>query len=108
MTRYTKQTPFTYTERKIVDDLERCVCNVLNVDQEQIKNKNLKTNVTLARGFIFYILHKDYGFSISLISKLYKRSIRNVFWHNDKISHFLKQSIYKEIHNRIKVGINKK
>lgn len=101
MTRYTKQTPFTYTERKIVDDLERCVCNVLNVEPEQVKNKNIKTNVTLARGFIFYILHKKYGFSVGLISKLYKRSIRNVYWHNDKIEHFLKQNSYKEIYYSI-------
>jgi hypothetical protein len=105
MTRYTKQTPFTYTERKIVDDLERCVCSIMSVESEQVKSKNLKTNVTLARGFIFYILHKRYGFSVSLISKLYKRSIRNVFWHNDKIEHFLKQNSYKEIYNNIMLGL---
>lgn len=105
MTRYTKQTPFTYTERKIVDDLERCVCSILSVESEQVKSKNLKTNVTLARGFIFYILHKRYGFSVSLISKLYKRSLRNVFWHNDKIEHFLKQNSYKEIYNNIMLGL---
>jgi chromosomal replication initiation ATPase DnaA len=105
MTRYTKQTPFTYTERKIVDDLERCVCSIMSVESEQVKSKNLKTNVTLARGFIFYILHKRYGFSISLISKLYNRSIRNVFWHNDKIEHFLKQNSYKEIYNNIIISL---
>jgi chromosomal replication initiation ATPase DnaA len=105
MTKYTANTTFTYAERKIIDDLEKSVCKVLNTEPTQIKNKNLKTNVTLARGFIFYILHKRYGFSVSLISKLYKRSIRNVFWHNDKIEHFLKQNSYKEIYNNIMLGL---
>jgi hypothetical protein len=101
MIRFTNQTPFTCTERRIVDDLERCVCDVLNVEQVQIKNKNYKSDATLARGYVFYILHKNYGFSVSLISKLYKRCKRNIYWHNDKIEHFLKQKHYKEIYNNI-------
>jgi chromosomal replication initiation ATPase DnaA len=107
MTRYTAKTPFTNSERQLIDKIESCVCSHLNVETTNIKKKNLTTNVTLARGLIFYILHKEFSFSISLIANLYNRSVRNVFWHNDKITHYLKQTTYKALYLSIIKDIQK-
>ena len=88
-------------EFKIIDNVEKDVCAFFGVNRQAIVNKDRTSQVSMARGYIFYILHKEYGLSISKIANTYFRTPRAVFWHIGKIKYFLKQRMYKEIYNNI-------
>ena len=88
-------------EFKIIDNVEKDVCAFFGVNRQAIVNKDRTSQVSMARGYIFYILHKEYGLSISKIANTYLRTNRAVFWHIGKIKYFLKQRMYKEIYNNI-------
>ena len=88
-------------EFKIIDNVEKDVCAFFGVNRQAIVNKDRTSQVSMARGYIFYILHNDYKFSMSKIANTYFRTPRAVFWHINKIKHFLKQKMYKEIYNII-------
>lgn len=108
MIRLTVKKPQSVEDLNIVSLVEQSVCSVLDVDIRLIGSKNMKSNVTLARGFIAYILHIDYGFSIGVIAMLYNRSRRNIFWHNDKIKHYIRQKTYKVLYDEMKSKIQQK
>lgn len=91
----------TSDEFKIIEKVEKDVCRYFCVDKQNVINKNRTSQVSMARGYIFYILHKEYKLSISKIANTYFRTPRAVFWHVNKIKHFLKQKMYKEIYNNI-------
>ncbi len=91
----------TNEEKKLIDDIERKVCAYFCVNTQTIVNNNRTSQVSMARGYIFYILHKDFGLSINKIANTYFRTSRAVFWHINKIKHLLKQRMYKEIYNNI-------
>ena len=88
-------------EIKIIERIEKSVCDFFGVSVQSIVNMDRTSNVSMARGFIFYILHNDYKISISKIANTYFRTNRAVFWHIGKIRHLLKQRIHKEIYNSI-------
>lgn len=91
----------TIEEFKIIEKVEKDVCRYFGVDKQAIVNKDRTSQVSMARGYIFYILHKEYGLSIAKIANTYLRTSRAVFWHIGKIKYFLKQRMYKEIYNNI-------
>ena len=91
----------TEEEIKIIERIEKNVCDFFGVSVQSIVNMDRTSNVSMARGFIFYILHHDYKISISKIANTYFRTNRAVFWHIGKIRHLLKQRIHKEIYNSI-------
>lgn len=91
----------TTDELKTIEYVEKRVCSFLSVDRHLIATTNKTAQVSMARGYIFYILHNDYKLSISKIANTYFRTPRAVFWHINKIKHFLKQKMYKEIYNSI-------
>lgn len=91
----------TIEEKKIIENIEREVCKYFCVSINSIANNDRTSQVSMARGYIFYILHKDYGLSISKIANTYFRTPRAVFWHINKIKYFLKQRMYKEIYHSI-------
>jgi chromosomal replication initiation ATPase DnaA len=91
----------TIEEKKQIDEIEKEVCKYFNVDKQSIVNNDRTSQVSMARGFIFYILHKDCGLSISKIANTYFRTSRAVFWHVNKVTFLLKQRMYKEIYSNI-------
>lgn len=91
----------TIEEFQIIERVEKDVCNFFGVHKQAIASKERTSQVSMARGYVFYILHKDYGISISKIANTYFRTSRAVFWHIGKIKYFLKQRMYKEIYNNI-------
>lgn len=91
----------TDEEFKTIERVEKDVCRCFGVDRQSIVNQDRTSQVSMARGYIFYILHKDYGISISKIANTYFRTPRAVFWHIGKIKYFLRQRMYKEIYNSI-------
>lgn len=91
----------TDEEYKIIERTEKKVCEHFGVHRQSIVNKDGTSIVSMARGYIFYILHKEYGISIAKIANTYFRTSRAVFWHIGKIKCLIKQRIYKEIYNSI-------
>lgn len=91
----------TEDELKTIEHVEKKVCSFFSVDRHLIARTDKTSQVSMARGYIFYILHNDYKFSISKIANTYFRTPRAVFWHINKIKHFLKQKMYKEIYSSI-------
>lgn len=91
----------TEEEKKVIERIEKDVCSFFSVNLQSIINQDRTSQVSMARGYIFYILHKDYGLSISKIANTYFRTPRAVFWHINKIKYFLKQRMYKEIYHSI-------
>ena len=91
----------TIEEKNLIDNVEKKVCKYFNVDKQAIVNNDRTSQVSMARGFIFYILHKDYELSINKIANTYFRTSRAVFWHVNKVNFLLKQRMYKEIYSNI-------
>lgn len=97
----------TFEELKIIGNVEKNVCNFFGVSEQAIVNNDRTSQVTMARGYIFYTLHKDFGLSIAKIANTYHRTPRAVFWHVNKIKFLLKQRMYKEIYSNICESRNK-
>lgn len=91
----------TLDELKTIGIVEKKVCQFFGVKEQAIVNNDRTTQVTMARGYIFYLLHVDFEFSIAKIANTYHRTPRAVFWHVGKIKYFLKQRMYKDIYNKI-------
>ena len=91
----------TQSEKDLIDTIEKKVCDYFSIPCQNIVNRDMTAQVSLARGYIFYILHVNYGLSIGKITNVYLRKKRVVFWHINKIKHLLKQRMYKEIYNNI-------
>lgn len=91
----------TKEEKVIIEKVESIVCGFFDVKPQMVINTNRTSQVSLARGYIFYILHKNYNISISKIANTYFRTTRAVFWHIEKITYFLNQRMYKEIYDNI-------
>lgn len=88
-------------EKKIIDEIEKKVCRYFDVRCQAIVNRDMTSQVSLARGYIFYILHVDHKISINKIANTYFRKKRVVFWNINKIKHLLKIRMYKEMYNNI-------
>jgi chromosomal replication initiation ATPase DnaA len=91
----------TQSEKDLIDTIEKKVCDYFSIPCQKIVNRDMTAQVSLARGYIFYILHVNHGISIGKITNVYLRKKRVVFWHINKIKHLIKQRMYKEIYNNI-------
>lgn len=91
----------TEKEVTIIYKVERVVCKHFGVKEYEIVSKIRKSQVAMARGYIFFILHTNYNISSGKLSSYYDRTSRAIFWHINKISFLLRQRIYKEIFNQI-------
>lgn len=99
-------TNLTLEEQKLLDRVESIICDYFNVDTNSIVNNDRRSNVTLARGMIIYMLHTKYGFSANKLANIYFRTRRAIFWHISKIGYIIKKQktyikIYEEICNRV-------
>ena len=91
----------TSEEKELIHKVEKEVCAYFLVNPQDIVNNNKTSNVSLARGYIFYILHVDNKISINKIANFYMRQKRVVFWNVSKIKFLIKQRIYKDIYEKI-------
>lgn len=83
----------------ISERIEEAVCGYLNISTQSLVNQDRKANITLGRGIVMYILHKQYGFSANELAKLYFRTRRAVFWHINKIDYLIKkQKMYMKMY----------
>lgn len=90
----------TEENRQIMDLVESIVCKYFNVNEKEVVGRNHKRDASLARGFIWYILHYNYGFSINKLANGYYRNIRSITSLIAKIKHAIKKQIsYKQMYN---------
>ena len=66
-----------FTRKKLlVEQVADVVCTQYGVDINRIFSRDRHKPVSDARNIILYILHKDYGLSISFLSKEFERTDR--------------------------------
>jgi chromosomal replication initiation ATPase DnaA len=92
---------FTEDELAKIDLVEKVLCKEFNISENDFASKNSTANVSLARGFLFYFLHKEYNLSAGKLSKYYFRGARAIFWNVSKIGFLIKQRAYKEIYEKV-------
>ena len=84
----------------IVEKVADVVCSKYGVDINTVFAKDKHKRASEARNIIVYILHKDYGLSISFIAKEFERSerwIKQIY--STKKQHILMYSDCVEEHN---------
>lgn len=91
--------------KKVEDLAKRC----FNVTSKSIRDRDSHKDVSDARSMIWYILHYEYGYSISKIAKEYKRTTRNIQYmiartklrvHRERYMRSMQLEILREIHNQ--------
>lgn len=65
-------------DRVIAGNVEQIVCKHLDLSTSELVKSNYSNNASMARGYIFYLLHYDCGMSINKIGLLYERTGRGV------------------------------
>lgn len=85
----------------IMDKAEKEVCNEFNVNSYSLIDYDTSNNTSIARMFLFYILHHEYNFSYNKIASNYNRTIRSVFRNCTKNKVLLRLQGYKTIYENI-------
>jgi chromosomal replication initiation ATPase DnaA len=86
----------------MVQKIEEKVCNYFGIDKRLVVGKNHIINASLARGYLWYILHYDYGMSVNVIAKHYQRNSRSVHKLIAKVKYLVTtQRLYKEHYNAL-------
>lgn len=62
----------------MIENLEKCICTFFSIDKDLLIGKNHLKQPSLARGYLWYILHYDYKLSDRYIAIAYKRNTRTV------------------------------
>ena len=65
-------------EIKIFSAVEEKVCEYFGVSVEMVIKKDTTNEVSMVRNMLYYILHHEFGMSVSKIAKRYKRMERGV------------------------------
>lgn len=89
-------------KRLLIDRIERIVCQYFDVCPEDILDKGHKTGQSLAKGFLWYILHKDYKISSNALARIYFRTQRSLLMHIAKTNSCIQankryKTYYKEL-----------
>lgn len=91
----------TKDDRMIMDKVEKEICNEFNVNSYALVDLDTTNNTSIARMFLFYILHHEYNFSYNKIASNYNRTIRSVFRNCAKNEVLLRQRCYSTIYEDI-------
>ena len=89
----------TEEDRRLIGKVEKSVCGFLGVREQALSNNDMTIDVSLARGFVMYILHVKYGMSIQKLSLTYFRTKQGIYWQINKIKAFLKLKRYKDMYS---------
>lgn len=68
----------TFEESNIFDKVEKIVCRYFGVELGNIVSKNTTNKVSMARNYMYYLLHCHFCISIRKISESYFRTERGV------------------------------
>lgn len=88
-----------------IEIVEAQVCTFFNIPADALYSVNTSKNESLARAYLFYILHIDLGISIKCIYERYNRQERGVYYAISKIRYSIEhfkscKKEYDEITNR--------
>lgn len=91
-----------YRIQNEVDSVERVVCEQLGVDTKEIVNRRTTSDISLARSFIFYILHVNMKYKVRTICDIYGRKQNGVFKRIAKMRFLIKNyKMYKKMYQDI-------
>lgn len=91
----------------MIKKVNKAVSEYFNIDENSLYNHDRHSNVTNARSFAIYILHKKYNVSVSTLMNEYGFKARSIFLNCARIEDYLKyykdyKIIYESICNMIK------
>lgn len=74
------------------------ICAYFSLEKNNVIEKTNKQTISIARNYIYYILHYEYGYSISQIAKRFNRCKREINYRISEIKYRINyfQSIKKE------------
>ena len=97
--------PFT-NKIDIIAKIHLCCCEYFNVPSQKVLSRDRHDDCCNARAYAWYILHHDYGMSITTLSKHYGRKRRNVFHVLSKITYLIdNQRLYRKMYSDIQKSI---
>lgn len=89
----------TEEDKRVIGKVEKSVCGFLGVKEQALVNNDMTIDTSLARGFVMYILHVEYGMSIQKLCLTYFRTKQGIYWQINKIKAFLKLKRYREMYD---------
>lgn len=96
-------------KNELIKNVEQQVCDFFALPIEDVFSKNTKRDLTLARHFVIYILHKDFGLSNNELAKRHNCSWRNICYICSNINSYLKyDKKYKNYYKCLLQYINKR
>ena len=96
----------TDSDKYKIKYIEKEVCKYFKVDYNEIIKFNSTRDVSIARSFIFYIVHKDLGISLRCMMDVFSRKYRTITTSVAKTKYLIENlSSYNNVYNSIKKKI---
>ena len=96
-------------DMRVMEMVERAVCGYFKADVVRVVGRDTGNGASLARGFVFYILSRDYGVPYSKIALRYGRTYRAVQYVMSKMGYLVGRvgsyaAMYGEIMRSLGLG----
>ena len=96
-------------DMRVMEMVERAVCGYFKADVVRVVGRDTGNGASLARGFVFYILSRDYGVPYSKIALRYGRTYRAVQYVMSKMEYLVGRmgsyaTMYGEIMRSLGLG----
>lgn len=87
-----------------IDKYVESICECFGFDKNEFIQPRVSRNISSVRNVVYYILHKEMGFSLSNIAKYFNRQIRTIVIANATIKYRLQNKFNeeKELYNKCK------
>lgn len=92
-----------------IGDIIESIANYFGYYYDDLLSRDKNGDLPLARNYAYYLLHYEYGFSISKIAKTFGRTKRNVFHQIASIKYLINNiNEYNQEYYRLVFSINNK
>lgn len=87
-----------------IDKYVDSICNCFGFEKNEFIKPRVGRKISSVRNIVYYILHKEMGFSLSKIAKYFNRQIRTIVIANATIKYRLQNgfSEEKELYDKCK------
>lgn len=92
-----------------IDEIVEGIANYFGFLSDDLVYRDTKNDVSKARNYAYYVLHYEYGFSLSQISKFFDRTKRNISYQISGVKYLIKNlKEYTQEYNLLIMSINNK
>lgn len=79
-----------------IDKYVESICESFGFDKNEFIKPRVSRNISSVRNIVYYILHKEMGFSLSKIAKYFDRQVRTIVIANATIKYRLQNNFSEE------------